>query len=73
MAAELSDANHQQPWVPVGFAHSFLTLSERAEVLYKASGTWPLAQIGGSEPLLAAKDAAAPSFEQAVAAGEVLA
>ena len=40
VAAELSDANHQQLWVPVGFAHGFLTLSERAEVLYKVSGTW---------------------------------
>lgn len=43
----------------LGFAHGFLTLSERAEVFYKASGYWPLAQIGGSEPLLAAKDATA--------------
>ena len=26
--------------MPVGFAHGFLTLSESAEVLYKASGYW---------------------------------
>lgn len=40
MGSELSADNHQQLWVPVGFAHGFLTLSETAEVLYKASGFW---------------------------------
>ena len=37
---ELSAENHQQFWVPVGFAHGFLTLTELAEVQYKASGFW---------------------------------
>ena len=36
----LSADNHQQLWVPVGFAHGFLTLSDVAEVQYKASGFW---------------------------------
>jgi dTDP-4-dehydrorhamnose 3,5-epimerase len=40
VGARLSAANHQQLWVPAGFAHGFLTLSEQAEVLYKASGFW---------------------------------
>jgi hypothetical protein len=40
VGAELSAENQQQLWVPVGFAHGFLTLSEAAEVLYKASGYW---------------------------------
>jgi len=40
VGAELSSYNHQQFWVPVGFAHGFLTLSEFAEVQYKASGFW---------------------------------
>ena len=40
VSAELSAANHQQLWVPVGFAHGFLTLSDVAEVQYKASGFW---------------------------------
>ena len=40
VGAELSAKNHQQLWVPVGFAHGFLTLSELAEVQYKASGFW---------------------------------
>jgi dTDP-4-dehydrorhamnose 3,5-epimerase len=76
--------------VPVGFAHGFLTLSDHAEVLYKASGfwsktcersllwsdpevgiSWPLDRLAGVAPLLADKDAAAPTFAEAVAAGEV--
>ena len=40
VGATLSADNHQQLWVPVGFAHGFLTLSEVAEVQYKASGFW---------------------------------
>ena len=40
VAAELTAQNHHQLWVPVGFAHGFLTLSDVAEVQYKASGFW---------------------------------
>jgi dTDP-4-dehydrorhamnose 3,5-epimerase len=40
VSAELSAENQQQLWVPVGFAHGFLTLSDVAEVQYKASGFW---------------------------------
>jgi dTDP-4-dehydrorhamnose 3,5-epimerase len=40
VGAHLSAANHQQLWVPVGFAHGFLTLSEHAEVLYKTTDFW---------------------------------
>lgn len=40
VGAELSAANHQQLWVPVGFAHGFLTLSEHADVLYKTTDYW---------------------------------
>jgi len=40
VGVELSAENHQQLWVPVGFAHGFLTLSDSADVLYKASGFW---------------------------------
>jgi dTDP-4-dehydrorhamnose 3,5-epimerase len=36
----LSATNHQQLWVPAGFAHGFLTLSEQAEVLYKTTEFW---------------------------------
>ena len=92
VGVELSAQKQQQLWVPVGFAHGFLTLSEAAEVLYKASGfwsktcerslhwndpqlaiAWPLEQLGGAQPLLAEKDAAAPTLAEAMAGGEVFA
>jgi dTDP-4-dehydrorhamnose 3,5-epimerase len=34
---ELSNENHKQLWVPPGFAHGFLVLSEMAEFLYKTT------------------------------------
>jgi dTDP-4-dehydrorhamnose 3,5-epimerase len=34
---ELTDRNHHQLFVPVGFAHGFLVLSETADVAYKLS------------------------------------
>lgn len=34
---ELSADNHRQMWIPPGFAHGYLTLSESADVLYKAT------------------------------------
>jgi dTDP-4-dehydrorhamnose 3,5-epimerase len=90
VGARLSAENHRQLWVPVGFAHGFLTLSESAEVLYKASGfwnkgcerslrwddptvaiDWPLEELNGVEPLLAAKDGAAPSLAEALASADV--
>ena len=36
----LSADNKQQLWVPAGFAHGFLTLSEQAEALYKTTDFW---------------------------------
>ena len=85
--ARLSGTNHRQLWVPLGFAHGFLTLSDNAEVLYKTVGYWNRAcerslrwndpTIGiewpstGIEPLLADKDAAAPGLAEALAAGDV--
>jgi dTDP-4-dehydrorhamnose 3,5-epimerase len=92
VGAMLNGENQAQLWVPVGFAHGFLTLSESADVLYKASGfwnrdcersllwndstiaiDWPLEPLGMHQPLLAEKDAAAPTLPQAVGAGEVFA
>ncbi len=40
VGAVLSAENYQQLWVPAGFAHGFLTLSEQAEVLYKTTDFW---------------------------------
>lgn len=34
---ELSDANNRMLWVPPGFAHGFLVLSEYADFLYKCT------------------------------------
>ena len=34
---ELSEDNHRQLWIPPGFAHGFLVLSETADFLYKTT------------------------------------
>ena len=36
----LSSENYLQLWIPEGFAHGFLTISEKAEVLYKTTNFW---------------------------------
>ena len=78
VGAQLSEDNQHQLWVPPGFAHGFVVLSESADFLYKTTDyyapqhersiawndpsiaiAWPaLAQ--GQQPLLSAKDSAAP-------------
>lgn len=40
VGAVLSADNRRQLWIPPGFAHGFLTLSEEAEVLYKITDYW---------------------------------
>ena len=73
---ELSAANHRQLWIPPGFAHGFLVLSETADFLYKttayyapqAEGSvrWDDPSIGiewpdiGMAAQLSAKDQQAP-------------
>lgn len=37
VAEYLSGENKKQLWIPVGFAHGFLTLSETADVIYKCT------------------------------------
>ena len=76
----LSADNKKQMWVPPGFAHGFVVLSETAEFLYKTTDYWypehersllwsdPALGIDWqltAAPLLAAKDAAAPVLAQA--------
>jgi len=83
VGATLSAANHQQLWVPVGFAHGFLTVSEQAEVLYKTTEFWSrdcerairwddpqlaIAWPPAAVPLLSEKDAAAPRLADLSAA-----
>ncbi|MCJ1883429.1 dTDP-4-dehydrorhamnose 3,5-epimerase [Pseudomonas sp. LA21] len=36
----LSEENRRQVWIPEGFAHGFLVLSESAEFLYKTTDFW---------------------------------
>lgn len=47
IAAELSAENGGQLFVPVGFAHGFLTLEPDCEVTYKCSDTYAPAYDGG--------------------------
>jgi dTDP-4-dehydrorhamnose 3,5-epimerase len=40
VSAELSEANHHQLWVPPGFAHGFVVLSESADLHYKVTDSY---------------------------------
>tara|TARA_Y100001934_G_C12164627_1_gene683647 strand:+ start:248 stop:799 length:552 start_codon:yes stop_codon:yes gene_type:complete len=75
----LSKENHKMLYVPPGFAHGFLTLSDDAEVFYKMTGyysqehdrgiLWNDPAIGVEwpecSPLLSEKDALAPTLAHA--------
>ncbi|MBU9608695.1 dTDP-4-dehydrorhamnose 3,5-epimerase family protein, partial [Burkholderia multivorans] len=76
----LSADNHRQLWVPPGFAHGFVVLSEAAQFLYKTTDywypehersiVWNDPDIGiewpiDFEPVLAAKDAAGKRLAEA--------
>lgn len=76
----LSAANKKQLWIPEGFAHGFLVLSEGAEVLYKATDyyvpederclIWNDPAIGidwpkDGEPIVSAKDQSGLPFSEA--------
>ena len=71
VGVELSEENKRQFWVPPGFAHGFVVLSESADFLYKATDyyapehercvLWNDPALGidwgiDGEPLLSAKD-----------------
>jgi dTDP-4-dehydrorhamnose 3,5-epimerase len=40
VGVELSEENRRQIWIPEGFAHGFLVLSDVAEFLYKTTDYW---------------------------------
>ncbi|WP_458129014.1 dTDP-4-dehydrorhamnose 3,5-epimerase [Pseudomonas sp. Z2-11] len=81
VAVRLSADNHRQLWVPPGFAHGFVVLSEFAEFLYKTTNYYdPTSersllwndpaldidwQLGDIQPQLSGKDLAASTLEQA--------
>lgn len=47
VGAELSAENGQQLFIPIGFAHGFLTLEPNSEVSYKCSATYAPDHDGG--------------------------
>ena len=78
--ALISAENKKQLWIPEGFAHGFLVLSEAAELLYKVTDyyapeherslLWNDPSVGIAWPLeqppvLSAKDRAASTLERA--------
>ena len=40
VGTELSSSNNRQVWIPEGFAHGFLTLTEETEILYKSTNVY---------------------------------
>jgi dTDP-4-dehydrorhamnose 3,5-epimerase len=79
-AAVLSAANRKMCWVPPGFAHGFLVVSDYAEVQYKTTDYWApqherciiwndrdlaISWPVKGEPILSAKDRAGATFAQA--------
>jgi dTDP-4-dehydrorhamnose 3,5-epimerase len=45
--AELDDVTHRMLWIPPGFAHAFIVLSEEADFVYKCTATYaPAAERG---------------------------
>ena len=40
VGVELSEDNHKQLWIPPGFAHGFLTLTDTADFLYKTTDSY---------------------------------
>ena len=81
-AFRLSAAEPRYAWIPAGFAHGFLALSEQVELVYKMSEFWapereriirwddPDLAIRWpfeGKPVLSKRDAAAPRFRDAEA------
>lgn len=83
IAEELSETNHRQLWIPPGFAHGFVVLTDSADFLYKTTDyyapeaeravRWDDPRLAidwpdtGVAPQLSAKDLAGVPFDQAPA------
>ena len=81
VGADLDAQSHRQMWIPPGFAHGFVVLSESADFLYKTTDYYaPTSEAAvrwndptlavqwpelGMAPLLSAKDVAAPALADA--------
>lgn len=80
VGARLNASNKSQLWIPEGFAHGFMVLSESADFLYKTTDYWAPEQerslawddpdVGiewpfTNLPTLSAKDASAPRLADA--------
>ena len=80
VGVRLSAQNNRQLWVPEGFAHGFVVLSESAEFLYKTTDYWApeherslrwndpdlaIEWPSSATPMLSPKDQAAPLFKDA--------
>ena len=80
VGTELSEENCRQLWIPVGFAHGFLVVSDFAEFLYKTTDYWApeyerainwndpdlaVAWPLQEAPVLSAKDAKGIAFKEA--------
>lgn len=78
VAEHLSAENHHMLWLPPGFAHGFIVLSEEALVMYKVTAPYAPELDRGirwddpdlairwpiSSPLVSPKDAALPSLRE---------
>ena len=76
VAAELDEENRKMLFVPIGFAHGYVTLSDFAEVLYKCSHQYVAEQEAGvmwndpdigvdwrvADPILSDRDKGNPSL-----------
>lgn len=86
MAVELSEENKNIFFVPKGFAHGFLTLTDEVEFEYKVSNfynkesdrgiAWNDSEIGIQWPdttdvILSAKDQVQPTLQELIERGEV--
>lgn len=78
VAAELNDRNHVMLYIPPGFAHGFISLTENVHLLYKCTNEYdPQADAGirwndpdiavpwpVCNPIVSAKDAALPFIKR---------
>jgi len=80
LGIELKAEDHTMIWIPAGFAHGFLVLSEFADVAYKATDFYSPAHercirwddpelaiswpLGGRKPLVSPKDGSAGFFAE---------